>query len=243
MKQQSRGSCIWTVIIALTVPMLSVQVGAMSLASTRFRTEGNFKSQLNPEVTLSVNEDFLNAFLDSMFTNLKAPSAPLAITPGDKDRTPAESYGCQSAITLEREEGGVKTSAKLEQGKISAPLAFAGSYNSTLLGCIEFRGWANTTWSFDFDRARQVLLARVQVQDIHLTNVPALASGSLVKIVQSAIDARINPLELLKLDQLSARLPVAPAKGALRLRAKDVRTEIVPGSLQVHVAYEFLPDR
>lgn len=196
-----------------------------------------------PEVTVSVNEDFLNAFLDSMFTNLKAPSAPLVITPSDKDRSAAESYGCQSAITLQREEGGVKTAVKLEQGKISAPLAFAGSYNSTLLGCVEFRGWANTSWGLEFDRTRQILLARVQVQDIHLTNVPSLASGPLVKLVQSAIDARINPLELLKLDQLSARVPVAPAGGALRLRAKDVRPEVVPGNLHVHVTYEFLPDR
>jgi hypothetical protein len=196
-----------------------------------------------PEVTLSVNEEFLNAFFDSMFTNLKSPSAPLVITPSDKDRSAAESYGCQSLITLQREEGGVRTAVKLEPGRISAPLAFAGSYNSTLLGCIEFRGWANTSWVLEFDRARQILLARVQVEDIHLTNVPALASGSLVKIVQSAIDKRINPLELLKLDQLSARVPVPPAGGALRLRAKDVRSEVVPGSLQLHVTYEFLPDR
>ena len=196
-----------------------------------------------PEVTITVNEEFLNAFLDSMFTNLKAPSAPLVITPSDKDRSAAESYGCVSAITLQKEEGGVRTAVKLEQGKISAPLAFAGSYNSTLLGCIEFRGWANTSWVLEFDRARQIVLARVQVEDIHLTNVPALANGSLVKIVQSAIDKRINPLELLKLDQLSARVPVPPAGGTLRLRATDVRPEIVPGSLHVHVTYEFLPDR
>jgi len=197
----------------------------------------------NPEVTLAVNEQFLNAFLDSMFTNLKAPSAPLVITPSDKDRSPAESYGCPSLITLQREEGGVKTAVKLEQGRISAPLAFTGSYNSTLLGCIQFRGWADTSWALEFDRSRQALIARVQVQDIHLTNAPALAGGSLVKIVQSAIDKRINPLELVKLDQLSARVPVTPANGTLRLRAKDVRPEITPGSLQIHVTYEVLPDR
>ena len=56
-------------------------------------------------------------------------------------------------------------------------------------------------------------------------------------------DNRINPLDLLRLDQLSARVPVPPAGGALRLRAKEVLPEIVPGSLQLHVTYEFLPDR
>ena len=201
------------------------------------------RSSSPAQVTFTANEQFLNAFLESMFANLKPPSAPLVILPSDKDRSPADSHGCPSAITLLREEGGIKTAVKLEQGRITAPLAFAGSYNSTLLGCIEFRGWASTTWLLEFDRARQSLLARVQVDDINLTNVPSLAKGSLVQIVQTAIDKRINPLELLKLEQLSARVPVSPANGALRLRAKEVRPEVIPGSLQVHVTYEFLPDR
>ena len=196
-----------------------------------------------PEVSFAVNEEFLNAFLDSMFTNLKAPSAPLVITASDKDRTVAESYGCVSAVTLEKEEQGIKTAVKLEQGKISAPLAFSGAYNSTLLGCIQFRGWANTTWVLEFDRNRQALLARIQVQEIHLSNVPALAGSSLGKIVQTAIDQRINPLELLKLEQLTARVPVAPAGGALRLKAKEVKSEISPGVMQLRVTYEVVADR
>jgi len=196
-----------------------------------------------PEVTLTVNEEFFNAFLGSMFTNLKAPSAPLVITASDKERTAAESYGCLSVVTLEKEEQGVKTAVKLEEGKITAPLAFSGAYNSTLMGCIRFRGWANSTWALEFDRTRQAVLARIQVQEVHLTNVPALASGSLGKIVQTAIDQRINPLELIKLDQLTARVPVAPAGGALRLKAKDMRPEISPGNLRLHVAYEVVADR
>lgn len=197
----------------------------------------------SPEVTLTVNEEFFNAFLDSMFTNLKAPSAPLVITPSDKGRTAAESYGCLSAVTLEREEQGVKTAVKLEQGKITAPLAFSGAYNSTLLGCIQFRGWANTSWALEFDRSRQMLLARIQVQDVHLTNVPALAGASLGKVVQTAIDQRINPLELINLEQLTARIPIAPAGGALRLKAKDVKPEILPATLQLHVICEVVADR
>jgi hypothetical protein len=196
-----------------------------------------------PEVVIAINEDFFNAFLDAMFTNLQAPAAPLVITAGDKDRSPEDYHGCVSAITLQREEGGVKTAVKLEQGKMTAPLAFAGAYNSTLLGCIQFRGWASTNWTLEFDRGRQALLARVQVQEIHLTNAPALANSSLSKIVQSAIDARINPLELMKLDQLSAVVPVPPAKGSLRFHAKDARAEIVPGSVQLRVTYEFLANR
>src|SRR5438105_2142731 len=184
------------------------------------------------EVTLTVGEQFPNAFLESIFANLKAPSALLAITEADKDRPPTE--GCPSIIKLEREEAGVKTQVKFEAGKINAPLAFAGAYNSTLLGCIEFRGWAATTWLLEFDRSRQAMLAHVQVDDVHLTNLPKVANGSIARLVQSAIDSRINPIELLKLDQLSTRVAIAPASGALRLRAKAVRPEILPGSLQLH---------
>lgn len=200
-------------------------------------------AQTAPEVTVTVNEQFLNAFLDSMFNNLKAPSVPLIITSADKERSAAEERACPDLVTLQREEGGVRTAIKLEQGRITAPMAFAGSYGSTLLGCIEFRGWANTSWTLEFDRTRQSLLAHVQVNEINLTNVPALAGGSLGKLVQSAIDKRINPLELLRLDQLSTRVPIAPAGGALRMRAREVRAEIAPGSAHLHIFYEFLPDK
>jgi len=195
-----------------------------------------------PEATVSLNQEFLNAFLDAIFLNLKAPSAPLEITSADKERSESESYGCASVISLQREESGVRTAVKLEQGRITAPIAFAGSYNSTLLGCIEFRGWTNTTWQLEFDRSRQVLLARVQVQEIHLNNVPRLADASLTRIVQAAIDQRINPLVLMNLEQLSPRVPIAPAKGALRLRAKEARPEVLPGTLLLHVTYEIAAD-
>ena len=195
------------------------------------------------EVAVTISEQFPNAFLESIFTNLKAPSAALVITPSDQDRSPSESQACPSVITLQREEAGVRTAVKFEQERITAPLAFAGSYNSTLLGCLEFRGWASTTWLLEFDRSRQSLLARIRVDEIHLTNIPKLANGSLSRIVQTAIDNRINPIELLKLDQLSARVPIAPSNGALRLRAKEVRPEISAGNLQLHVVYEFVPDR
>src|SRR3977135_1851013 len=65
------------------------------------------------EVTLTVSEQFLNSFLEGIFTNLKAPSVPLVITPSDKDRSPADSHGCVSAVTLQKEEAGVKTAVKL----------------------------------------------------------------------------------------------------------------------------------
>ena len=246
MNKHTTRSLILALLIAapLATAYAQDQIGAATLSTLGIRsTKTGTTAQSAPETIVTVNEQFLNSFLDSMFANLNAPSLPLIITAADKERSPAEAKACPNLITLQREEAGVRTAIKLEEGKVTAPLAFAGSYSSTLLGCIEFRGWAHTFWTLEFDRVRQAIVAQVQVDEIHLTNVPALAGGSLGKLVQAAIDKRINPLELLRLDQLSTRLPIAPAGGALRMRAKEVRPEIVPGAVHLHIVYEFLPDK
>lgn len=218
------------------------------------------------EATLTLNEQFLNSFLDAMFTRLRGPQFPLSLTsvkpqpeqpnataPDNQlaahhqisfslksapwfDKQPAQ---CASVIVLEREMGGVRTAVHFENGRITAPLAFSGSYSVALLGCISFQGWAETSINLDFDRARQVLSARVEVQDIHLNGVPSLANGVIVGLVQNSIDRRINPVEILQAAQLSARIPIAAAGGALRLLAKEVRPEVVQGSLRLHIIYEF----
>jgi hypothetical protein len=195
------------------------------------------------EATVTLSEQFFNSFLEAIFDNLKAPSMPLVITASDRNRTDQSAQTCPSLLTLQREHGNVKTAVKFEQGRMVAPLAFTGSYNSTLLGCLEVRGWAQTEWSLEFDRAAQTLQARIKVTDIYLDNIPALARGSLMQLVQSAIDSRINPLKVLRPEQLSSVVPIPPAGGSLRLRAREVKPEIVPGSVHLLVIYEFLPEK
>jgi hypothetical protein len=209
------------------------------------------------EATVTLNEQFLNALLEVMFTRLRAPSYPLSLGIGQKSPSPTETPqknppanralaastkgDCASVVVLEREMDGVKTAVHFEQGRIVAPLAFTGSYNTGLLGCMRFQGWADTNINLEFDRQRQVLSARVKVVDIHLKGVPMLANGVVVDMVQSAIDQRVNPIEILRTEQLTARVPIDAAGGALRLRAKELRPEIVPGSLRLHIIYEFTP--
>ena len=134
---------------------------------------------------------------------------------------------------------GVKTAVRFETGRIVAPLAFKGSYSVALLGCISFQGWADTVITLNFDRERQVLSARVTVVDIHLSNIPSLASGVIVGLVQSSIDRRINPVEILQAAQISPRVPIAVSGGALSLRATEIRPEVLPGALSLHIFYEF----
>ena len=195
------------------------------------------------EATVTLSEQFFNSFLEAIFDNLKAPSTPLVITASDKNRTDESAQTCPSVLTLQREHDNVKTAVKFEQGRMVAPLAFTGSYNSTLLGCLEFRGWAQTEWSLEFDRSAQTLQARIKITDIHLENIPTLARGSVLQLVQSAIDARINPLKVLRPEQLSSVVPIAPAGGSLRLRAREVKPEIVPGLVHLRITYEFLPEQ
>ena len=207
------------------------------------------------EVTVTLNEQFFTSLLDVIFTRLKAPSYPLSLTsiapreeganPESKSRTLAHTNSnpdtCASIVTLQREMDGVRTAVRFLDGKVVAPLAFSGSYNVAFIGCVNFQGWADTVINLDFDRSRQSLSARVTVEDIHLSNIPSMASGVVLKLVQGSIDRRINPIEILPAAQLSARIPVAGSGGALRMRATEIRPEVVDGTLRLHIFCEFSP--
>jgi hypothetical protein len=187
-----------------------------------------------PEAKLSVNEQFLNSFLTAMFDNLQEPAMPLTIGGA------TSSSQCASEIRLKREANGVRTAVHFEQGRIAGPLAFAGAYNSTLLGCVSFTGWADAELQMEFSRERRAVLARFHLRDIHLNNTPEMLNGPLLKMVQNAIDSRYNPIELFTLEQLSTRANIKPAGGALRLEATDVRPEITPNELTLHITYRFV---
>lgn len=186
------------------------------------------------EATVTVNEQFLNSFLTAIFDNLNEPSMPLTI--GGAQSTP----DCRSEIRLKREAAGVRTAVHFENGRIVGPLAFAGAYSSSLMGCIEFSGWADSEVNLQYDSTRRALVARFHLRDIHLNNTPAVLNGPLLNMVQGAIDRRYNPLELFTLEKLSTRVDIQPAGGALQLRAKEIRPEITPAALTLHIIYEFV---
>jgi hypothetical protein len=187
------------------------------------------------EATVTVNEQFLNSFLAAIFDNLQEPSMPLNI-----GGTSTPSAQCASEIRLKREVGGVRTAVHFENGRIVGPLAFAGAYSATLLGCIEFSGWADSEVRLEYSNDRRALVARFLLRQIHLNDVPAIANGPLLNMVQTAIDRRYNPVDLITLDQLSTVVNIQPAKGALKLRAREIRPEITPGGLTLHIIYEFV---
>jgi hypothetical protein len=187
------------------------------------------------EATVTVNEQFLNSFLTGIFDNLQEPAMPLTIG-GASTQSPGAQ--CPSEIKLKREVGGVRTAVHFENGRITGPLAFAGAYSSSYLGCIEFSGWADAEVNLEFNG--RAVIARFRLRDIHLNDMPALANGPLVTMVQTAIDRRYNPVDLFTLEQLSTTVNIQPAKGALKLRAREIRPEITQSGLTLHIMYEFV---
>ena len=188
------------------------------------------------EVGVVLSEEFLNSLLVAVASRPEPPSFPLSKGGGGKGK-------CESRVQLLPEASGVRTAVRFVEGRITAPVAFRGSYDAPLVGCLNFQGWADTAFQLEFDAARQVLNARVTVRELKLKNVPtSLIGGGLTGLVQDAIDGRVNPVELLRAEQLSARVPVTRGD-ELRLRATDVRHEVSGRELRLRIVYEIvLPD-
>src|SRR4051812_21023549 len=113
------------------------------------------------EVAITLNEAFFNALLDSVFTNFDPPEFPIAqikkTASTDAVQMPGKAFGftessrhsapagaCSQTIKILRESGGVRTSVRIRDGRISVPLAFSGTYSAPFVGCVEFSGWANS---------------------------------------------------------------------------------------------------
>jgi hypothetical protein len=222
------------ILMVFLLAGLCTDVSAQESTGTRGRRVGTVPAA---EATVTVNEQFLNSFLTAIFDNLQEPSMPLTIGGAS---TQAPGGPCASEIRLKREVGGVRTAVHFQNGRIVGPLAFAGAYSSSLLGCFEFSGWADSEVNLEFNSARGALVARFYLREIHLNNVPAIANGPLLSMVQATIDSRYNPVDLFTLEQLSTRVNIQPAKGALQLRAKEIRPEITPSALTLHITYEFV---
>ena len=183
------------------------------------------------EVTVVVREQFLNAMLDATLTLAeRPPSFPLG-------RGRGGGGACASEVVLARESLGRRTAVRFEQGRINVPVAFRGTYDSGVLGCLKFEGTADAALTLAFDAGRQVLTGRVEVRDVQLKNLPSLLTNGVTGLVQDAIDQRVNPLEILRAEQVGGRLPLTGGQ-SLRLRASDVRPEIVQKELPLHLVYE-----
>jgi hypothetical protein len=191
------------------------------------------------EAVVVLNEQLFNALIESLFALPQPPTFALRQGESSAEKRPGE---CASEITLAREVAGTRTAVHLRDGRFTAPVAFRGSYGAPLVGCLSFEGWADTQLNLAFDEQRQALAARVEVKRVTLRGVPALVSDGVTSLVQKALDERVNPVEILRAEQVSAQLPLKRFQtgGSLRLRAREVRHEILPGELRLRIVYEFV---
>lgn len=196
----------------------------------------------NPPATVvvSMEQSFIDAVLSATFNGLGTPTFQLGESRGDGFERIEQTLlqeGCANTITLVPEGSGVKTGVQFRNGTVNAPMAFTGSYN--LAGCLQFKGWAQTTIELSFDQEKQTLYGHVSVEGVNLEGVNPIANNFVTVFVQSAINQRVNPLVLISEPQLSLMIPVKASNGAVRARAQDVRAQVLDGSLKLFLTYEF----
>jgi hypothetical protein len=194
---------------------------------------------------VTLDEQFFDALLGTIFRDMGGPSFRLSSM---QESAPAGSLrylpaafqggGCPDVVVLAQEGSGTRTGVRFTQGKVIAPLAFSGSY-SALGICLNFKGSAQASVELYFDQGKQTVYGRVNVETVNLEGVPTGAGGVVTLFVQRAINERVNPLEVLRAPQLALNVPVEATGGTLKAQVKDVRAEVLDGSLRMHVTYDF----
>ncbi len=191
-------------------------------------------------VVISLEQSFIDAVLATTFSGLGTPKFQLGQSQNGDERIEQALFqgGCTNSITLLAEGSGVKTGVQFRNGNVYAPMAFTGSYN--LAGsCMQFKGWAQNKIRLSFDQEKQTVYGYVDVEGVNLEGVNPIANNFVTVFVQGAINQKVNPLILVSEPQLSLQIPVKASNGAVRARAKDVRAEILDGSLKLYLTYEF----
>ena len=200
------------------------------------------------EITISLNEQFFDSLLDGIYQHAAPPEFPLAVgSPRSKvqgAKSAALGFNsvtapCTETIKLLRETNSLRSAVRFRDGKIYAPVAFSGAYNPPFIGCVEFSGYAETNIELEFDPNGQRLIARAKVLNVSINGAGGIGGNVIARMVQSSIDKKVNPIEIIRMDKISFVIPIQNS-GNLRMRAVGVRHEIVQGQLQIHIAYEFV---
>jgi hypothetical protein len=195
--------------------------------------------------TLTLNQQFFEAVLQTIFRDMNAPAFPLNLAKQNAEAREFEPQkilfqenGCDGKITLLPEGSGVKTDVRFENGKISAPLAFSGS--ASVLGqCFPFTGWAQAGLDLYFEPNEQTVNGKINVETVNLDGISPIASPIIAQFVQNSLNNRVNPIPVLRGRQIALNLPIAATGGTLNAQVKDVRAEVKENNLNLFVSYDF----
>ena len=175
-----------------------------------------------------LRQQFLSEALGTIFREMNPPAFPLSDPSAD----------CEGRITIQQEGSGVQTGVSFDNNRISAPLAFTGSYASPF-GCVRFSGWAQSNFEMRFDPQGQMVFGQINVETVNLDGVNPVISGLVTPLVQSTLNTRVNPVRILDGKQIAINLPVAAANGNLQAAVTDVRGEVKDNALNLYVIYDF----
>ena len=211
---------------------------------------------------LTLNEQFFSTLLGTMFKELDAPAFKLAAGPRrervkefdtvairdavyqretgtDGARFVRTQGGCENQLVIAPEGSGVQTGVQLQNGRITVPLAFSGSREFPFVGCYNFKGAAQANIELRFDAEQQTLSGQINVEGVNVEGVSEGISPLITTFVQNAINQRVNPLTILRGQQLGLSIPMQNSNGTVKARAREVRSEIKDGKLHLHVTYDF----
>ena len=175
-----------------------------------------------------LRQQFFNEVLGTIFKEMNAPAFPLG----------SEAAECDGRITVLEQGSGVQTGVMFQDGRITAPLAFTGSYASPF-GCLRFTGWAQSNFEMRFDAQNQAVFGQLNVETVNLDGVNPVVGALVTPVVQSTLNTRVNPIRILDGRQIAVDLPVAAANGNLKASVSDVRAEVKDNALNLYVIYDF----
>jgi hypothetical protein len=199
------------------------------------------------EITISLSEQFFDALIDAIYQNSPPPEFQLSQNSNDRTKTKlVNSFAeptkdCPGSITLLRENKSMRTAVRFREGKIYAPVAFTGNHSAPFVGCLDFSGYAESNIELQFDRNAQKLYGRIKVNNVNLDGTAGLGGGLIARMVQSSIDKKMNPIEIISLDKLSFPFTL-PNSANLKMRATGIRHEVAGTSLNIIISYEFVKD-
>jgi hypothetical protein len=192
-------------------------------------------------VTVTIDEKFFDSILGTIFRQLGPPQLQLSQKQLPSQPTAAQN-SCGDVLVLSPEGDNVKTGVRFTGGKITAPLAFNGSY-SILTQCVQFKGTAQATVDLSFDQSRQTVFGQLNVEDVHLDQVPPIVSSLVTAFVRKTISEKLNPFEVLQVSQLALSLSVQASGGSVKARVKDVHDEVQESALKLYLTYDFSAER
>lgn len=202
---------------------------SLAAALAVFLLSGSAMAQ-RAEVSVNVNEVFFDSLIDSMYQNFDAPKFSVG---GET------SASCDESIRILREVDRIRTGVKFRGGTVALPLAFAGKYSLPFVGCVDYAGTAESMINLEFDRENQRVVGRVTVNTVNLSGTNGVGGGLVARLLRSTIDKKLNPIEIVSLEKLSFGIPVHNG-GNLKMRAVGVTTDVIAGSLNIKITYEFL---